>query len=393
MICDNLTVSKDGTHLQFAGVDTVKMDEKYDTPLYLMDEMKIRQKCRIYQTALKENFGARAEALFASKACAFKRLYQIIDEEGLGIDVVSCGEIYTASIAGFDLKKAYFHSNNKTNADIKYAIEKGIGYFVADNIEEVNAIEREAARRNITQDILLRLTPGIDTHTYEAVATGKVDSKFGSAIETGQADEITRQTLQKEHINLVGFHCHLGSQIFDEDVFERGAEVMLRFIASVRDKYGYTAAQLDLGGGYGVRYTEDDPELDIATKIREVADRVKKICAELSLEVPEIRMEPGRSLVGDAGMTANKMDEPCSFKASLVGRCCESGDIIQENVMFPESIMRNDIVAVLTTGAYNYSMASNYNKVARPPVVMLADGKDYLAVRRETFEDMAERDI
>lgn len=393
MICDNLTVSKDGTHLQFAGVDTVKMAEKYDTPLYLMDEMKIRQKCRIYQTALKENFGARAEALFASKACAFKRLYQIIDEEGLGIDVVSCGEIYTASIAGFDLKKAYFHSNNKTNADIKYAIEKGIGYFVADNIEEVNAIEREAARRNITQDILLRLTPGIDTHTYEAVATGKVDSKFGSAIETGQADEITRQTLQKEHINLVGFHCHLGSQIFDEDVFERGAEVMLRFIASVRDKYGYTAAQLDLGGGYGVRYTEDDPELDIATKIREVADRVKKICAELSLEVPEIRMEPGRSLVGDAGMTANKMDEPCSFKASLVGRCCESGDIIQENVMFPESIMRNDIVAVLTTGAYNYSMASNYNKVARPPVVMLADGKDYLAVRRETFEDMAERDI
>lgn len=393
MICDNLTVSKDGTHLQFAGVDTVKMAEKYDTPLYLMDEMKIRQKCRIYQTALKENFGARAEALFASKACAFKRLYQIIDEEGLGIDVVSCGEIYTASIAGFDLKKAYFHSNNKTNADIKYAIEKGIGYFVADNIEEVNAIEREAARRNITQDILLRLTPGIDTHTYEAVATGKVDSKFGSAIETGQADEITRQTLQKEHINLVGFHCHLGSQIFDEDVFERGAEVMLRFIASVRDKYGYTAAQLDLGGGYGVRYTEDDPELDIATKIREVADRVKKICAELSLEVPEIRMEPGRSLVGDAGMTANKMDEPCSFKASLVGRCCESGDIIQENVMFPESIMRNDIVAVLTTEAYNYSMASNYNKVARPPVVMLADGKDYLAVRRETFEDMAERDI
>ncbi len=433
MICDNLTVSKDGTHLQFAGVDTVELAKKYGTPLYLMDEMKIRQKCRIYQTALKENFGAKAEALFASKACAFKKLYQIIDEEGLGIDVVSCGEIYTASIAGFDLKKAYFHSNNKTDADIKYAIEKGIGYFVADNIEEVNAIEREAARRNITQDILLRLTPGIDTHTYEAVATGKVDSKFGSAIETGQADEITRQTLQKEHINLVGFHCHLGSQIFDEDVFERGAEVMLRFIASVRDKYGYTATQLDLGGGYGVRYTEADPELDIATKIREVADRVKKVRAELSLEVPGIRMEPGRSLVGDAGMTlytvgtiksipgyknyvsidggmpdnprfalykssytcltANKMDEPCSFEASLVGRCCESGDIIQENVMFPESITRNDIIAVLTTGAYNYSMASNYNKVGRPPVVMLNDGEDCLAVRSETLKDLAERDL
>ena len=168
---------------------------------------------------------------------------------------------------------------------------------------------------------------------------------------------------------------------------------MLRFIASVRDKYGYTAAQLDLGGGYGVRYTEDDLELDIATKIREVADRVKKICAELSLEVPEIRMEPGRSLVGDAGMTANKMDEPCSFKASLVGRCCESGDIIQENVMFPESIMRSDIVAVLTTGAYNYSMASNYNRLPRPALVMIRDGEPFVAVRRETYEDVVRNDV
>ena len=168
---------------------------------------------------------------------------------------------------------------------------------------------------------------------------------------------------------------------------------MLQCIASVRDKYGYTAAQLDLGGGYGVRYTEDDPELDIATKIREVADRVKKICAELSLEVPGIRMEPGRSLVGDAGMTANKMDEPCSFKASLVGRCCESGDIIQENVMFPESIMRNDIVAVLTTGAYNYSMASNYNRLPRPALVMIRDGEPFVAVRRETYEDVVRNDV
>lgn len=431
MICDNITV-KDGV-LFFAGQNTVQLAAEYGTPLYLMDENKIREKCRIYKNAFEKHFGAGSRPLYASKACCFKRMYEIMKEEGMGIDVVSSGEIYTALKAGYDISQAYFHSNNKTDADIRFAIENGIGYFVADNAEEVVAVEAEAARTGIRQKLLLRLTPGIDPHTYEAVATGQVDSKFGSAIETGQAEEIVKFTLNQPHIDLVGFHCHVGSQVFGEDVFERAVVVMLEFIAEMKEKLGYTAPVLDLGGGYGVRYVESDPYLDIDTKIGEVAAVAKKTCERLGLALPEIHMEPGRSIVADAGMTlytvgtvkqipgyknyvsidggmtdnpryalygseytclpANKMNETRDFSCSVVGRCCESGDIIQENVSMPSSMKRGDIVAVCTTGAYNYSMASNYNRLGRPPVVMLKDGKSYLAVRRESFEDLLRNDI
>ena len=431
MICDNITV-KDGI-LQFAGQNTTELAAKYGTPLYLMDEDKIREKCRAYKHAFEKNFGPSAQPLYASKACCFKRIYEIMREEGMGIDVVSSGEIYTALKAGFDLSQAYFHSNNKTDEDIRYAIENGIGYFVADNEEEVKAVEAEAARKGICQKLLLRLTPGIDPHTYEAVATGKVDSKFGTAIETGQAAEIVKFTLAQPHVELVGFHCHVGSQVFGEDIFERAAVVMLEFIAEMRDTLGYTAKMLDLGGGYGVRYVESDPYLDIETKVGEVAEAIKEACARLNLEVPEIHMEPGRSIVADAGMTlytagtvkkipgyknyvsidggmtdnprfalygssytcflANKMDEACDFECSVVGRCCESGDIIQEHVMMPASVGRGDIVAVCTTGAYNYTMASNYNRIGRPAIVMLSGGDNYVAVRRESFEDLCRNDL
>ena len=432
MICDNITV-KDGV-LYFAGQNTVELAKEYGTPLYLLDEDKIREKCRSYKKAFKMHFGPAAQPLYASKANCFKRIYEIMKEEEMGIDVVSSGEIYVALRAGYDLSHAFFHSNNKTDEDIAYAIENGIGYFVADNVEEVKAVEAEAARRETKQKLLLRLTPGTDPHTYEAVATGKVDSKFGTPIETGQADEIVEFTLRQEHIILEGFHCHVGSQVFGEDIFERAAVVMLEFIAAMRDKYGYTAKVLDLGGGYGVRYTENDPYLDIETKVGQVAASIKETCRRLNLEMPEIHMEPGRSIVADAGMTlytvgtvkkipgyknyvsidggmpdnprfalyrssytclpANKMDEKCEFECSIVGRCCESGDIIQEHVMMPESIGRYDTVAVCTTGAYNYSMASNYNKLPRPPIVMLKGGNEsYVAVRRESFEDLMRNDI
>ena len=432
MICDNLTV-KDGV-LYFAGQNTVELAKKYGTPLYLLDEDKIREKCRIYKHAFEKHFGPGSQLLYASKANCFKQIYEIMTEEKMGIDVVSSGEIYVALKAGYDLSDAYFHSNNKTDEDIAYAMEKGIGYFVADNVEEVKAVEKEAARRGIKQKLLLRLTPGIDPHTYEAIATGKVDSKFGTPIETGQADEIVEFTLKQEHILLEGFHCHVGSQVFGEDIFERAAVVMLEFIAAMRDKYGYTARVLDLGGGYGVRYIESDPYLDIEIKVGQVAASIKETCRRLNLEMPEIHMEPGRSIVADAGMTlytvgtvkkipgyknyvsidggmpdnprfalyrssytclpANKMDEKCDFQCSVVGRCCESGDIIQEHVMMPESIGRYDTVAVCTTGAYNYSMASNYNKLPRPPIVMLKGGNEsYVAVRRESFEDLMRNDI
>ena len=433
MICDNISVSKEG-HLLFAGQDTVELAKKYGTPVYLMDEDKIREKCRMYKKAFEENFGKSAVPLYASKANCFKRIYEIMAEEGMGIDVVSSGEIYTAVKAGYDLSKAYFHSNNQTDGDIAYAMDNNIGYFVADNIEEVKVIEAEAAKRGIKQKILLRLTPGIDPHTYEAIATGNVDSKFGTAIETGQAETIALETIKMPHIDLRGFHCHVGSQVFAEDVFERAAVVMLEFIAVMKEKHGFTALELDLGGGYGVRYTEDDPVMDVGAKVTQVAETIKSTCRRLNMEIPEIHMEPGRSIVADAGMnlytvgtvkqipgykkyvsvdggmadspryalykapytclTANKMNEKADFEASLVGRCCESGDILQEHVKFPESVQRYDIVAVCTTGAYHYAMSSNYNRLPKPPVIMLRGGNEsYVAVKGETLEDLTRNDL
>ena len=432
MICDNLTVS-DG-RLRFAGQDTTRLAREYGTPLYLMDEDKIRASCRTYTAAFRRHFGPAARPLYASKACSFKRIYEIMREEGMGIDVVSAGEIHTALLAGYDLGQAYFHGSNKTDGDIRYAMDRGVGCLVADNAEEIQAIAAEAARRGVRQKVLLRLTPGIDPHTYEAVSTGKVDSKFGSAIETGQAEEITLLTLRQPHVELAGFHCHVGSQVFAEDVFERSAVIMLEFIARMERVHGYQARQLDLGGGYGVRYVDSDPRLDVDAKVAQVAAAVKGACGRLGIPLPEIHMEPGRSIVADAGLTlytvgavkripgyknyvsvdggmtdnprfalygarytclpASRMDEPRHLLCSVVGRCCESGDIIQEGVLLPEGVGRGDLLAVCTTGAYNYAMASNYNRLPRPPVVMLRGGTEaYVAVRRESLEDLCRNDL
>ncbi len=430
-ICDNINVNEAG-HLTFAGKDVTLLAQKYGTPLYLMDEEKIRYNCNIYKNAFKKYFGDNALPLFASKSASFKRLYEIMKEEGMGIDVVSSGEIYTAIKAGFSLENAYFHSNNKTDFDIEFAITSGVGYFVVDNIEELKRISYEAGRQGKTQKVLLRLTPGIDPHTYEAISTGKVDSKFGSAIETGQAEEITAQALEMPSVELCGFHCHIGSQVFESEPFYMAASVMIEFIGEMKRKLGFTAKQLNLGGGYGVRYTEKDPVFDIDGSIREVAQFVKEKSAEQGIEVPKILMEPGRSIVGNAGMTlytagtvkkipgfknyvsidggmpdnpryalyksdytvinASKANQEPNLTCSVVGRCCESGDIIQENVRLvqPE---RGEIIAVLTTGAYNFSMASNYNRIGKPPVVMIAGKEDYVAVKGETLEDIVRNDV
>lgn len=426
MICDN--ISRENGHLLFAGQDTVELAKRYGTPLYLLDEDFIRRQCRIYQQAFCQYFGPGSRPLYASKANAFRYLYTVMQQEKMGIDVVSCGEIYAARSAGFDLRNAWFHGNNKTDEDIAYAMDCGVGCFVSDNREEVLALEAEAARRGKKQRLLLRLTPGIDPHTYEAVATGQVDSKFGSAIETGQAEEITRLALRQPHLELEGFHCHVGSMVFDEDVFERAAVIMLEFMARIRKDWGFTARVLDLGGGFGVRYVEKDPQLNLHERLKSLAQVMDKTCARLDYPLPEVHMEPGRSIVAAAGMTlytcgavkkipgyknyvsvdggmtdnpryalyrsaytclpADKMDEPGTLEASLVGRCCESGDILQEHVLFPESVARGDLIAVCCTGAYNYSMASNYNRIPRPPVVMLRQGESTVAVRRETYEDL-----
>ena len=432
MLSNNIDRTPEGV-LTFAGYDVTQLAKEYGTPLYLMDEARIRANCRMYLQAFRDHFGPGSLPLYASKAASFKQMYRIMAEEGMGVDVVSSGELYTALSAGFPAERIYFHGNCKTDADLAYGVSQGIGFFVADNREELLALEKTAAEANVTQKILLRVTPGIDPHTYEAIATGKVDSKFGSAIETGQAEEITVFTLAQPHVELMGFHCHVGSQVFGEDIFERAAVIMLEFIASMKEKHGYMAKQLDLGGGYGVRYVESDPYLDVDTKVSQVATAIKAACQRLAIEMPEIHMEPGRSIVGAAGMTlytcgtvkkipgyknyvsidggmpdnprfalyksnytcllANKMQEACDFEASVVRRCCESGDIIQEHVMLPSSVNRGDIVAVCTTGAYNYSMASNYNRLPRAPIVMLRGGESYEAVRRETLADLCKCDL
>ena len=431
MICQNISVR--GGVLHFAGQDTVALARQYGTPLYLMDEDYIRAQCRAYQRAFARHFGPGSRPLYASKACCFKGLYAIMAEEGMGIDVVSSGEMYTAVQAGYDLENAYFHGNNKTDADIAFGMAHGIGYFVADNREELDAIEAEAAKRGIRQRLLLRLTPGIDPHTYEAIATGKVDSKFGAAIETGQAEALTVYAMGLPHVALVGFHCHVGSQVFGEDVFERSARVMLAFMDKMARQHGCAATQLDLGGGYGVRYVDGDPEIDVEGRVAKVAAAVKECCRRLGMAMPQILMEPGRSIVAAAGMTlytcgtvkripgyknyvsvdggmadnpryalyrapytcyvANRMDEAPDFTASVVGRCCESGDILQENVALPSTVGRGDVIAVCTTGAYNYAMASHYNRLPKPPVVMLRGGKSYVAVQRESLEDLCRNDV
>lgn len=417
--------------MTFAGYDTVELAEKYGTPLYLMDEDKTREHVRAYKTAMAKYFPSGSMPEFASKAFSCKQIYRIMAEEGIDIDVVSPGEIYTAVKAGFPMENSFFHGNNKTDDDIRFAIENKVGCFVVDGEDELLALDRIAGEMGVKQNILLRITPGIDPHTHKKISTGSVDSKFGTAIETGQAMEIVKKALSLNNISLCGFHCHVGSQVFDIQPFTDASEIMLAFIADVRDTLGYTAEILNLGGGLGVRYTEADPEIDYGEKIKEIAEILNSQCDQLMVPVPKILMEPGRSLVADAGMTlytvgsvkeitgyknyvsidggmtdnprytlyespytvvlASRANDEKNYTATVAGRCCESGDLIQENVKMPKPI-RGEILAVLTTGAYNYSMASNYNRVGRPPVVMLNSKRDYIAVRRETLKDICALD-
>lgn len=433
MLCKNISINEKH-HLTFGGADTVALARQYGTPLYLMDEDRIRENCRTYRKALAEAFGEGSVPLYASKAACFKRMYKIMAEEGMCIDLVSSGEIYTAVKAGFPMEHAFFHGNNKTDFDIAFAMDSGVGYLVVDGFAELYVVQAEAENRGITQKVLLRLTPGIDPHTYEAVATGKVDSKFGVAIETGQAEEFVKEALKCANVQVCGYHCHVGSQVFDEDdsVYHDASVIMVGFMAKMYHTYGLDARMFNIGGGYGVRYVESDPYVDIPGNIHKLAGCIRTLAENLQIPMPCVLMEPGRSIVADAGMTlytagtvkqipgyknyvsidggmtdnprfalygssytvllANRMAEAKDFTCDLVGRCCESGDIIQQNISIPQP-NRGDIVAVCTTGAYNYSMASNYNRIPRPPVVMLRGGESYVAVKRESFEDLVANDL
>ena len=431
MLHSNLSINKEG-HLCFAGLDTVLLAKKYGTPLFLIDEDKIRNNARTYINAMRKYFGGDSGPLLASKALCFSEIYRIAASEGMRTDIVSPGELYTAHNAGFPMERAFFHGNNKTDEDIAYAIECGIGYFVVDNAEELNEINRVAGKKGIKQNILLRLSPGIDPHTHAKISTGKVDSKFGSAIETGQADEMVASALALENISLMGYHCHIGSQIFECDPFCDAADIMLAYVAHIKAKFGFEAKILNIGGGFGVRYVDEDPIIDYEENIKTIAAHVDAKCAELKVKKPTILMEPGRSMVADAGMTlytvgtvktitgyktyvsidggmtdnpryalyqskytfeiANKASEEKILDCTIAGRCCESGDLLGEDVKLQKA-ERGDILATLVTGAYNYAMSSNYNKIPRPPVVMIAGGIDRIAVRRETYADLTRLDV
>jgi len=431
MLSDNISRLPDGT-LCFAGQSVPALAAKYETPLYLMDEGRIRENCRMYLDAFRAAFGERALPLYAGKAASFKEMYRIMLSEGMGVEAVSRGEIYTALCAGYPTANLYFHGDGKTPADVSFAMEVGVGCFVVDNEHELALVSAEAGRRGIRQKVLLRITPGIDPHTYEAVNTGTVDVKFGVPLETGQAFHFVQEALSLPNLDVAGLHCHVGSMVFDEDVFERTLDIMVGFMASLYRSLGFVTRELDVGGGYGVRYREDDKEADIPARIAAVAAHLKALCADAELPLPFFLMEPGRSIVADAGMTVYTVstvkhipgfkryaivdggmgDNPryCLYGSEytvlhadreaegtaifdLAGRCCESGDIIQPAVSLPRDTAPGEHIAVCTTGAYNYSMASNYNRLGRPPVVMLRDGESRVVVLRESMEDLCALDL
>jgi diaminopimelate decarboxylase len=430
MICNN--VKKENGHLYFAGLDTVALAKEYGTPLMLFDSDKYIENVNTYISAMREAFDDRAMPLYAGKALCIVHLYRLLKPFDVGVDVVSSGELFTALTAGFPAERIYFHGNNKTDDDILFGVASGVGYFVCDNRDELLKINEVAHERGVVQNILIRLTPSVDAHTYEAVNTGKLDSKFGVAIETGDAEELIKTALELESVSLCGFHCHIGSQIFDAEPFVMAANTMADFCIHLKNTLGYSPEILNLGGGIGVKYLESDPEADIRGIISQMGKALHKKLDDSPVEFPKVRLEPGRSLVANCGMTlytvgaikeisgvknyvsvnggmadnpryalygapytvelANRADLPCDYPCTVAGRCCESGDVIQENVMIPKPV-RGDILAVLTTGAYNYSMASHYNRLPKPPIVALSEGRSEVVVRRETLKDLLSCDM
>ncbi len=426
LLYDNLAVNEAG-HLTIGGIDTVRLTEKYGNPLYVMDEDQIRRNCRVYTEAMEEFLPEGSYPLYAGKALCFKGLYPIIESEGFGADVVSPGEIYTALAGGFDPSKLYFHGTAKTDWDIRYAIENKVGYFIVDNYNELEALDWIAGEAGIVQDILLRITVGIDPHTQEKINTGKIDSQFGIAVDTGQAADFVRRSCELRNVRLRGYHSHIGSQIFETQPFMDQVDKLLDFAVDMRERFGFTAEIFNLGGGFGVQYTEKDPAIDIRNNIREIGAHVRKGCEASGFPLPAILLEPGRSIAATAGITlykttgvkeingylnyvtvdggmtdnirfalynadytmtnASRMNEEPSYLCTVAGRCCESGDRIAENIYLQKPV-RGDIIAVIGTGAYNYSMASNYNRVPKPAMVMVCDGTSRLVIRAQTFEDM-----
>ncbi|QGG49395.1 diaminopimelate decarboxylase [Heliorestis convoluta] len=416
-------------HLSIGGCDTVELVQKHGSPLYVMDETFLRDNCRAYYQAFSAS--GNGEVIYASKAFMNLAMCRVIEEEGLGLDVVSGGELYTARRAGFPMEKVYFHGNNKTDAELQQAIEYGIGHIVLDNHYEMERLNNIAGRAGRTVKVLLRITPGIECHTHEFIRTGQIDSKFGFPLPTGQAMEAIQAVVECNNLIYDGLHCHIGSQIFELESFRYAAEVMMNFIEEIHQKTGAVTSILNLGGGFGIRYTESDEPADINDYARTVLGAVQGEAEKRGLTIPKVVVEPGRSIAGPTGTTlytigsvkeihgvrkyvavdggmndnprpalygsryeamiANKAEQAAEEVVSITGKCCESGDMLIWDVSLPKA-ESGDILAVSSTGAYNYTMSMNYNRIGRPAVVFVRDGQSAVVVERESLDDLIRND-
>ena len=427
----NLSINSEN-HLVIGQHDTVELAKKFGTPLYVLDEDLMRDNCRAYKNAIDTYYDGHGLVLFASKALCTMYTGRLVAEEGLGADVVSGGELYTLYKAGFPMEKVFFHGNNKTPDEIELALNCGVGHIVVDNKYELDLLNRIANEKNVNQRILFRIKPGIDAHTHDFVKTGQIDSKFGVALENGEAYEIHKLALSMSNIQIDGVHCHIGSQIFDVEPFCEAAKVMIGFIADLYDKLGIKVNILNLGGGFGIKYTATDDPIAPSEYIHKVTNVVKALAQEKGIDLPFLVFEPGRSIVASAGITlytvgcvkeienvrtyvsidggmcdnpryilygskytavlANNASAEPVAPITIAGKCCESGDLIQEHVMMPQ-IHVGDTLAVLATGAYNYSMSSNYNRIPRPPIVAVSGNEAKIIVKRETYDDLIKNDV
>ena len=430
-VSENLNVNEKG-HLTIGGVDTVSLAEQYGTPLYVMDEALIRDTVRRFKDSIDKYYGGQGMVCYASKAFCCLEMCRIMKSEGIGLDVVSIGELYTAVKAGCDCEKMCFHGNNKTDEELNYALECGVGHIIVDNISELIRLEEIAKAKNVTAKIMFRIKPGIDAHTHDFVRTGQIDSKFGFALETGEAFEAVKQAVSCENVVLRGLHCHIGSQIFDIDPFEEAAKVMLGFIAKIKNELNYEIKELNLGGGFGIKYLKEHDPAPFETYMERVSEVVKSCCEEYGVAQPFILIEPGRAIAAPAGITlykvgarkeipnirtyvsidggmcdnpryilyqseyeaivANKANEERTEKITIAGKCCESGDLIGEGMSLQHA-ESGDIIAVCATGAYNYSMSSNYNRIPKPAVVFVNEGESRIVVKRETLDDIIRNDV
>lgn len=428
---DCLSVNVKG-HLTVGGCDAVELSERYGTPLYVMDEMMIRNSCNEYKSLMKEFFGINSRVIYASKAFNCKEICRIMNNEEMYIDVVSEGELYTSLKAGFPADRIYFHGNNKTYDELSMAVKENVGTIVIDSIKEAEEIQSLCYKTGKKIDVLIRVKPGVEAHTHSFIKTGHIDSKFGFAIQNNEAYEVISKIKKFSCLNLRGLHCHIGSQIVESEPFIHTAGIMMDFIFNLTNKLNLEIKELNIGGGFGIKYFPHEIEINKNDCLMKISKIIKEKSVKYNIKEPFISIEPGRSIVGQAGVTfykvgnikkikgvrtyisvdggmtdnpryilygsnynvlnAGKINLKCDNEVTIAGKCCESGDIIQNNVKICNTNI-GDIIAVLCTGAYNYSMASNYNRIPKPAVVMVKRGESRLIVKRQSLEDVIAQDL